>query len=125
MTATPNLNISHMGATDTGKYTEANTAVSDFDGAYHGNVLVPYDPSVAFAAMVAEFLSYMVFILTGAPGSAQTISLPANARPFVVINQTGQNITFEVGSNTTTATITDANPHWLYSDGSANVYQCS
>jgi hypothetical protein len=122
--ATPNLGIPNINATDTGKYAEVNTAIEDFDGAFHGSIVVSVNPSLT-TDFDNVFLQYMVFILTGSEGTLVTIALPAHARPFIVINETGKTVTFEVGSNITTAVITDANPHLLYSDGVANVYKVS
>ena len=127
MTTTPNLGISHIAATDTGKVGEFNTAISEFDSALAGNVQVPALSSLVFNFGAYFPLGALLYILTGALAANQTISLPANARPFIVINQTtgGHSITFEVGSNTRTVTISDSNPHLLYSDGQNSVYQVS
>src|SRR5271170_5065090 len=100
MMATPNLAIPHIGATDIGKYAEANTAISSFDGAYAGNVTLSYNPSGAFN-ITSLFLLYMVFIfpVDGLLTSAgTTVVLPAHARPFVVINNTGVPLDFMVGT---------------------------
>ena len=115
-----------MAAADTNKYQEMNTAVSDFDGAYAGNVVLSYTASTGFN-LTSLFLLFMVFIfpavLTGSAGV--TIILPAHARPFVVVNKTGAPLTFMVGSGTLMVVINDSRGHLLYSDGINSVYKIS
>lgn len=131
MANTPNLQIPHMSASDTGKYTEANTAISAFDGAYAGLTTIPYSASLAFAAFTASYLGYMVFVFTGVLTGDQTITVPSHARPFLVVNATTSsnpsvqyNLIFELGSNAVTATVSnDGLAHLLYCDGANSVYK--
>lgn len=133
MANTPNLQIPHMDAADTGKYAEANTAITDFDAAYAGITAIPFDPSVAFAAFAASYLGYLVFVFTGVLTGDETITVPSHARPFLVVNETTSsnpsvqyNVIFTIGAAAVTATVSnDGAAHLLYCDGADSVYKAT
>ena len=63
---------------------------------------------------------------TGSASSAITVTLPSSVKiVYNVINGTGQNITFQCSTTTTTATVKSGQSGIIHSDGSANVYLIS
>lgn len=132
MTTTPNLKIAHMSGTDTGKPTEVNNAISQFDTAYNSGIAENLTLST-FTMPSADFENNLVFIFTGSlSGSTCAITLPSTVgRMFVVINEcTGPGsvdtvLTIKVGTSLAVVVISDANPHLLYTDGANSVYQAS
>lgn len=114
-----------MAATDTNKYQEANTAISDFDGAYEGNVTLSFTTSTGFN-IGSLFTQFMFFIFPAIPtnSAGKTVVLPGGiARPFIIKNNTGGPLTFMVGTGALEVTISDNNAHMLYTDGINSVYQ--
>jgi len=74
----------------------------------------------------ADALANIFFLFTGALGGANTITLPANKRIYLVVNNTtgGFNLIFKAGTGATTVTVTDTGvPHFLYCDGVNTVYE--
>jgi hypothetical protein len=62
---------------------------------------------------------------TGSAGSAFTVTMPAKLLLYNVVNLSGQDITFQCSTTTTTATIKSGQNGVIHSDGSANVYLIS
>ena len=63
---------------------------------------------------------------TGSASSAITVTLPSSVKiVYNVINSTGQSITFQCSTTTTTATVKSGQSGIIHSDGSANVYLIS
>ena len=63
---------------------------------------------------------------TGSASSAITVTLPSSVKiVYNVINGTGQSITFQCSTTTTTATVKSGQSGIIHSDGSANVYLIS
>ena len=62
---------------------------------------------------------------TGSAGSAFTVTMPAKLLMYNVVNLSGQDITFQCSTTTTTATIKSGQNGVIHSDGSANVYLIS
>ena len=71
-------------------------------------------------AIVAATLKF-----NGSAGSAFTVTMPAKLLMYNVVNLSGQDITFQCSTTTTTATIKSGQNGVIHSDGSANVYLIS
>ena len=73
-----------------------------------------------------ETTRYATLKYTGSASSAITVTLPSSVKiVYNVINGTGQNITFQCSTTTTTATVKSGQSGIIHSDGSANVYLIS
>ena len=80
-------------------------------------------PSIGTAAQQTRFATY---IYNGSPSGPVTVTLPTNVKKVVnVVNNTSQNITFQIGSNTTTTTVFANSSGIIHSDGADNVYSLS
>ena len=62
---------------------------------------------------------------TGSASSTVVVTMPAKTLLYNVINSTGQDLTFQCSTTTTTATIKRGQNGVIHSDGSANVYLIS
>ena len=62
---------------------------------------------------------------TGSASSTVVVTMPAKTLLYNVINSTGQDLTFQCSTTTTTATIKNGQNGVIHSDGSANVYLIS
>ena len=73
-----------------------------------------------------ETTRYATLKYTGSASSAITVTLPSSVKiVYNVINGTGQSITFQCSTTTTTATVKSGQSGIIHSDGSANVYLIS
>tara|TARA_X000001388_G_scaffold16501_2_gene10194 strand:+ start:361 stop:1992 length:1632 start_codon:yes stop_codon:yes gene_type:complete len=71
-----------------------------------------------------ETTRYATIKYTGSASGAITVTLPASVKIiYNIINSTGQTITFQNSTTTTTASIVDGESSIIHSDGSANVYK--
>ena len=69
---------------------------------------------------------YATYRYTGSPTGPVTVTLPNNVKKIInVINEYGQNITFQVGSGTDTATVYANSSGIIHTDGSNSVYSLS
>ena len=69
---------------------------------------------------------YATYRYTGSPTGAVTVTLPNNVKKIInVINEYSQNITFQVGSGTDTATVYANSSGIIHTDGSNSVYSLS
>lgn len=129
MSTTPNLLIDHIATAQNNKETTANTAFDDFDGAISANLPI----AMADADLTVtqdQALRNMALIFTGTLSADRIVTLPANAKPFIVFNHTGGspagfNLTIKVGTGAATALLTDTDGHLIYSDGVNSVYKVS
>lgn len=129
MSTTPNLLITLLTATQSGKEITLNTALDDLDGALCGNTYVGIaQGSGVFTLSQATYLENMVIFFTGALDENETIILPQHAKLLIVVNETVgspsfADLIFKTGSGAVKATITDSNFHILYCDGVNGVYK--
>mgnify|MGYP003130026792 FL=1 len=66
------------------------------------------------------------FVYSGSPSGAVTVSLPSTvAKVINVVNNYSQNITFQVGNNSTTATVFANSSGIIHTDGVNTVYALS
>lgn len=124
MSTTPNLLISHIAASQNQKEVTANTAFDEFDEALCNLISIPLVTGNNTLA-TNSFLYDFVMKFTGGIASDSTVICPANAKPFVVSNQTtgGFNLTIKVGTGTATVIIPpDSKYYFLYSDGLNSVF---
>lgn len=69
---------------------------------------------------------YATYRYTGSPSGAVTVTLPNNVKKIInVINEYSQNITFQVGSGSATATVYANSSGIIHTDGSNSVYSLS
>ncbi len=69
---------------------------------------------------------YATYRYTGSPSGAVTVTLPNNVKKIInVINEYSQNITFQVGSGSATATVYGNSSGIIHTDGSNSVYSLS
>ncbi len=129
-TTTPNLLISLIAASQNAKETTANTALVDLDEALCGTDYVlmtdaDYTPTQSLA------LTTMMFVFEGTLSADRHIILPANSKPWIIVNKTvgspsSYNLLIKTGSGAVIATIpNDGNGHLVMCDGLAAVYKVS
>jgi hypothetical protein len=124
MSTTPNLLIPLISQSQNNKEITFNTAIDILDESLCGNKSEAL-PGTTFTMPTNDFQQNWLLTFTGALSGDCTITLPAGyAKQFAVINKTtgGHNLIFQVGTNATTKTISDANLHLMYSDGASAVY---
>ena len=125
MSTTPNLLIAHIAAAQNQKEVTANDAFNKLDTAMNDNISVAITGTTHTLAQ-ADALQNVFFIFTGALSGNNTITLPANKRIYVVVNNTtgGFNLIFKAGAGTATVTVSDTGvAHFIYSDGVNTVYE--
>src|SRR5579859_3543066 len=125
MSTTPNLLIALIAISQNLKEVTFNTAIDLLDEAMCSNKGEAISGSTT-ALSQTDFLTNMFLKFTGALTGNNTITLPSGcAKLFMVLNSTtgGHNLIFTVGTGASTVTISDANPHLMYSDGVGNVYK--
>ena len=129
MSTTPKLLISHIAASQNNKEVTANTAFDDFDGAICGN----YSFDLGDADLVVpqdKALGNLALIFTGLLSADRVITLPQNAKPYILMNQTsgsptGFDLTVQVGTGAATVVLSDTDAHLVYCDGVNSVYKVS
>lgn len=132
MSSTPNLLLSHIAAAQNQKEVTANADFDGLDEALCSNTSVAMsDADYVFATGAGTLgLSNMVFKFTGTLSATRNVTLPPNAKLYVVKNGTTpggspvaqQSLTFKAGTGANTVTISDTDYHLLYCDGGNNVY---
>jgi hypothetical protein len=126
MSSTPNLLISHIAASQNQKEVTANSALDSLDEAMNDSVSLAISGTTTTVSQ-ANALANIFFIFTGALTDTNTITLPANKRIYVVLNNTagGQKLIFKAGTGAATVTVQGTGPYLLYCDGSNTVYTLS
>jgi hypothetical protein len=126
MSTTPNLLIPLIAQSQNLKEVTFNTAIDTLDEAMCSNKSEALTgTTTTLPQSDFNFNGFLKF--TGALTGDNTITLPSGiAKIFMILNATtgGHNLKFKVGSGST-VTISDANPHLMYSDGVSVVYQLS
>jgi hypothetical protein len=80
-------------------------------------------PSDGIATQQTRFATY---IFNGSPSGAVTVTLPSSVKKVInVVNNYTQNITFQVGSGATTATVFPSSSGIIHTDGANAVYSVS
>lgn len=127
MSTTPNLLIALIAISQNLKEITFNSAIDLLDEAMCSNKGESLTGTTTTLAQ-SDFLTNMFLKFTGSLSGDNTITLPSGcAKLFMVLNSTtgGHNLIFKVGTGAATVTISDANPHLLYSDGLNTVYKAS
>lgn len=129
MSTTPNLLIDHIATSQNNKETTANTAFDDFDGAISANLPIAMSDA-NLTVTQDQGLRNMALVFTGTLSANRTITLPANAKPYILFNHTGGSpaaytLTIKVGTGAATVVLNDTNGHLVYCDGVNSVYKCS
>ena len=108
-----NTNFDIVDEAITGVYTVSSSATSQ-------TISAPSDGTSSQETRKATF------VYTGSPSGAVTVTLPSSvAKVINVVNNYSQNITFQVGNNSTTATVFANSSGIIHSDGSNTVYALS
>ena len=108
-----NTNIDMVDEALSGIYSISSSATSQTVSA----------PSDGTASQQTRFATY---IYSGSPSGAVTVTLPTGVKKVVnVVNNYSHNITFQIGSNTTTTTVFANSSGIIHSDGANNVYSLS
>ena len=69
---------------------------------------------------------YATYIFSGSPSGAVTVTLPSTVKKVInIVNNYTQNITFQVGSAATTATVFPSSSGIIHTDGANAVYSVS
>lgn len=69
---------------------------------------------------------YATYIFSGSPSGAVTVTLPSTVKKVInIVNNYTQNITFQVGSGATTATVFPSSSGIIHTDGANAVYSVS
>ncbi len=135
MSTTPNLLLSLIAASQNQKEVTANAGLVGLDDALNANTpVVMTDADYTFATGAGSLIfSNMFFLFSGPLSTTRNVILPTGeARLIIVNNGTSggspvamQNLVFKVGTFAQTVTISDGNPHLIYSDGVGKVYKVS
>jgi len=134
MSTTPNLLISLISSNQASKEVTANSAFVALEAAMTDSAAITMtDADYTFATGAGSLgLSNLVFCFTGPLTTTRNAILPPNAKLYVIKNGTlagspaaRQPLVFKVGTAATSVTITDANYHFIYSDGVDDVYHLS
>lgn len=132
MSATPNLLLAHIAASQNQKEVTANNDFDGLDEALCSNTdIAMTDADYTFATGAGTpFLSNIFFKFSGTITSSRNVILPAgSARLFVVVSEVASSplvpLVFKVGTGAQAVDISDSNPHLLYSDGVNTVWQIS
>lgn len=130
MSTTPNLDITLLVASQNNKEITLNTALLDFDAAFcDHDYIVMTDADLTLSSAVA--LANMLFVFEGTLSANRHIILPANSKPYIIVNNTvgspsAYSLLVKVGSGAVVATIpNDGNGHLVMCDGLAAVYKVS
>lgn len=123
MTATPNLNITHIVQSQAQKEVTANQALDDLDKATQG--LVAHDASALGSpteinVTAAQFVENFTHHVIGAAPATVFMYVPDGKRFFAVWNESGQNVvvdTMSGGSPAAALTVSDGGSQLIYSDG--------
>jgi hypothetical protein len=108
-----NTNFDIVDEAITGVYTISSSATSQ-------SISAPSDGTSNQSTRRATF------VYSGSPSGAVTVTLPSSvSRVINVVNNYSQNITFQVGNNSTTATVFANSSGIIHSDGSNTVYALS
>jgi len=116
--ASPNLNITEVSASQNQKEVTINNAIIALDNA--GNSSLSVDVSAGDTTLTsANLRGYLLFKLTGAPGAAFDLNVPASIKRLIAVqNTSGQTATVQVtGGAGLTVDIEDGDSFILYVDG--------
>ena len=127
--STTNLDISLIAASQNNKEVTANTAIDTLDAALCGNQAIALTDA-DYTWSQASFLAALVTKFSGSITANRNVNVPTGvAKMFAVRNNTTSSpasaLVFKTGSGIATVTISDSNPHLLYSDGVGTVIQFS
>lgn len=114
---TPNLNLSHITATQSNKETTANLAFDGLDNAMNSSTILTITGSRAVTS--AQLRENRALILRGSPAATFTLSIPSGiARSFAVHNYTNRACFVEIASDRSGAiSIAAGQSATLYSTG--------
>lgn len=108
-----NTNIDMVDEALSGIYSISSSATSQTISA----------PADGTAAQEERFATY---VYSGSPSGAVTVTMPTGVKKVVnIVNNYSENITFQIGSNTTTTTVFASSSGIIHSDGANNVYSVS
>ena len=108
-----NTNIDMVDEALSGIYSISSSATSQTISA----------PADGTAAQEERFATY---VYSGSPSGAVTVTMPTGVKKVVnIVNNYSENITFQIGSNTTTTTVFANSSGIIHSDGANNVYSVS
>lgn len=130
MSTTPNLLISLVAASQNNKEVTLNTALVDIDEALCGNLYVEMTDA-DYTVLQATALTNMMFVFRGTLSASRHIILPANSKPYIIVNETvgspsAYALLVKVGSGSVVASIpNDGNGHLVMCDGGQAVYKVS
>ena len=108
-----------------------NTNIDMVDEALSGIYSIPSSatsqtisaPADGTAAQEERFATY---VYSGSPSGAVTVTMPTGVKKVVnIVNNYSENITFQIGSNTTITTVFASSSGIIHSDGANNVYSVS
>jgi len=114
MVTTPNLSITHIETSQSGKEVTANAAFDTLDRSNNDTVDFSMAAGGSIALTAANYEENFWIRLTGAPAAATTLLLPDGKRIFGIVNKTGKQVTVD----TTTGAAT---PVVLQDDESATI----
>ena len=108
-----NTNIDMVDEALSGIYSISSSATSQ-------TISAPADGTAA------EEERFATYVYSGSPSGAVTVTMPTGVKKVVnIVNNYSENITFQIGSNTTTTTVFANSSGIIHSDGANNVYSVS
>jgi hypothetical protein len=121
VSATPNLGLAHILASQSSKELTANQAFDGLDEAIAGTTTLDVTAGGTFTLTQPQWID-MRLKLTGTPGAGVNVVVPlANPKLYIVDNECGQNATVK-GSSGASVTVPTGTLALLYCDGT-NVLQ--
>ena len=99
MPTSPNLGITHLDPAQANKTVTANAGTDSLDEAIAGDLELDCSAGGTITLTSSQWIN-MVLHLTGAPGGAFTIVLPATPKVYIVDNASGQTATVKTASGT-------------------------
>lgn len=130
MSTTPNLLIDLVSASQNNKEVTLNTALIDLDAAIGGVEYIELTDA-DYTVLQATALETMLFVFRGVLSASRHIILPANSKPYIIVNETVGSpspyaLLMKVGSGSVMASIpNDGNGHLVMSDGGQACYRVS
>ena len=122
---TPNLLITLIAQSQNLKEITFNSAIDSLDEAMCSNKSETMTDA-DFTIPAADFQLNGFIKFSGPLTAGRNVILPSGISKWaIVVNNTGQILTFKNGTATLTVAISDSNPHLLFSDGAGNVYKVS
>ncbi len=121
--ATTNFDIDEITSGQSNTHTTHNDALVQIDSILGDITDIDTAAGGTISVTLAQYRNAVVLKLTGAPGGAFTLDLPAVSRSIIIHNTSGQTATVQTGTPGNTESLADAVISSFYSTGVNDVYK--